>query len=78
MLLSHSVVTITIPPPDKHHCTLLGMHRHYKDLPPSSRCLAVGEYPRVDQVIAKFLRVVDAMRIYTLCSTIYRWEEMAR
>ena len=55
--------------PFHHHCTLLRMHRHYKGLPPSSRCLAVGEYPRVDQVIAAFLRL---MRIeYIALSTLY-------
>ena len=26
----HSLQSITIPPPHKHHCAPLGMHRHYK------------------------------------------------
>jgi len=48
------------------------MYRHYQGLLPSSRCLAVGEYPLVDQVIAEFLRVVDVMRIgYIALSTLY-------
>jgi hypothetical protein len=62
-------------------------HRHYKGLPPSSRCLTVGEYPRVDQVIAEFFRVLDVMRIgYIALSTLYavpfsawsRWRGAAR
>ena len=45
------------------------MHRHYKGLPPSSCCLAVGEYPRVDH---EFLRVVDVIHIgYIALSTFY-------
>ena len=39
--IQRTPITITIPQPHKHHCALLGMHRHYKGLPPSSRCLTV-------------------------------------
>ena len=65
------LITITIPPPHKHHCTLLGMHRHYKRLPTSSHCLAVGEYQRVNH---EFLRVVEVMHIeYIALSTQYHF-----